>query len=159
MAAALRLRSGPLRASVRQRRNAGCNRMEARLPFRSSRMQNNASRFLCRPSEAISIQSAEGSWVRTLLSGAGGIGFALRIAQEMGPAGIPQWKDRNRGRLREESAERLRLSLRDESVAGKPAASGSTNRAAKHYGFSEVEESHVGIQPRHSAAGNCGCRK
>jgi len=64
-----------------------------------------------------------------------GNGSRGRPSHRLGPARTSSWKNRNDSCLREEPAQRQRLSLRNESAAGQPAPRRGPRGAAKHHHF------------------------
>ncbi len=71
------------------------------------------------------------------------------LAPGLGIARTPSRQNRNRAALGEESPQRHRLPLRNESAPRQPAPRRGPRRAAKHHRLPKVEEPHGGIQPRH----------
>ena len=78
VAARLSLWRGPLRAGLRQRRNARRHRMEARLPFRPGRVQDFPRRLPGRPRQAFPAKAGAGTGLRTFLSHPAGDCFSSR---------------------------------------------------------------------------------
>src|SRR5579872_2719521 len=109
-------------------------------------MQSDTLGFSGRSGETISSEAAAGSWMRTVLSGAGRDDRYRRIAAGLGVARTPLRQDRYYSSFGQKSADRDRFSLRDEFALGELAACRDPRGTSEHYRFLEVEKPDGRIQ-------------